>query len=153
MDISELGFGLFGTYLIANEIKCFGDLPEFSKDYKLYDVNSEEDVEKVLEVLKRKNKNIDEKYKEEINSSIISFELNDYELECFLTALLFTNVFDYWVGFIKPENYLLYDNDLALEYDLLEMVFWDYLKSEYDLYYLKNKTKDFCKKYLIKAGI
>lgn len=153
MNIIDLNYGLFGTYLIANEIKCFGDLPELPKGYELPIINSNKDVQDALEQLKIKNMYIDNIYKDDIESNIISFELNEYESECFLVALVFNNIFDFWCGHIIPEDILLYDNDLVVEYELLEMYFWDYLKDKCKLEDLKEKSINFYKQYLLKAGM
>ena len=153
MNITDLGFGLFGTYLIANELKIFGDLPKFSHDYFLPMIDSTKDIEYIFEYLKLKNKQIDKVYEKEINSNVISFELDEYESECFLTTLLFNNIFDFWCGHIIPKCELLYDDDLVKEFELLEMLFWDYLKGECNLDELKNSSVKFTEHYLLKVGI
>ena len=156
MNITDLGFGLFGAYLIANELKIFGDLPSFSPDYKLPIIKSEKDVEATFEQLKLKNKQIDKMYEKEINSNIISFELDNFESECFLTSLLFNNIFDFWCGHTMPIQNLLYDDELVMEFELLEMCMWDYLKDECSLNELKEKSMSFSEKYLLKllkAGV
>lgn len=153
MNITDLGFGLFGTYLIANEMKIFGDLPNLSHDYVLPVINSAKDVEYMLEYLKLKNKQIDRVYEKEINSNVISFKLDEYESECFFTALLFNNIFDFWCGHINPKFELLYDDNLVKEFELLEMLFWDYLKNECTLDELKNNSGKFMKQYLSKVGV
>lgn len=153
MNITDLGFGLFGTYLIANELKIFGDLPNLSENYNLPTVTSEQDVEYVFEQLKLKNNQIDHIYEKEIDSNVISFELDEYESECFLTALLFNSIFDFWCGHMTPKYELLYDDNLVKEFELLEMLFWDYLKDECSLDELKDSSVKFLKQYLLKVGI
>lgn len=135
-------FGAFGTYLIRNELMIFGDLPEIPSGYTLINVHNDNDVQNVKKVMMQMNREIDMLYPD--NNEACYLVKSDYEDRCFLTMLLFTNIFDYWFGY--NTDYSFRDNNADdYTFDLLQMKVWDWVKGKIKTKALKNTAKEFYK--------
>lgn len=134
-------YGVFGTYLIGTELGTFGDLPSIPDGYMFYKVNSDEDVENVKNMMKIENSEIDELYPDSENE--IHLELDDYECRCFLTMLLFENVFNYWCGKNTRIKYNPSNNSCLALYDLFSMDLWKWIKDEISTKELKKSALQF----------
>lgn len=133
--------GEFGTYLLGNELYTFGDLPDLPSDYTLYDVKTEKDINSVKNIMKIMNYEIDTLYPNSENE--ISMEMDDYECRCFLTSLLFTNIYDYWCGMNLSSKYI--DNDMTITayFDSLHSDVWSWVKDEISTDELKESAFEF----------
>lgn len=137
------GYGIFGTYLIGTELCTLRDLPSIPEGYTFYKVDCDKDVEKVKNIMKIKNKRIDELYPNAENE--IHLSLDDYESRCFLTALLFENIFNYWCGKDIGTKYE-FDNKVKLsKFDIFAIKLWDWIRDEISTNELKNSALNFKK--------
>lgn len=149
MNLKELiehitdGYGIFGTYLIGTELSTLGDLPAIPDGYMFYKVDCDKDVENVKNMMKIENNKIDELYPNAEDE--IHLSLDDYESRCFLTALLFENVFNYWCGKNTRIKYEFDDKTKLSEYDILGMELWNWIRDEISTDELKNSALNFKK--------
>lgn len=143
IDCITKNYGVFGTYLIGSELDALGDLPDIPEGYMFYKVNCDEDVENVKNMMRVKNAKINELYPNAENE--IHLALDDYESKCFLTALLFENVFNYWYGKNTRIKYELDDNEKISEYDIFVMELWDWVRDELSIDELKKYALNFKK--------
>lgn len=149
MNLKELiehitdGYGIFGTYLIGTELSTLGDLPAIPDGYMFYKVDCDKDVENVKNMMKIENNKIDELYPNAEDE--IHLSLDDYESRCFLTALLFENVFNYWCGKNTRIKYEFDDKTKLSEYDIFGMELWNWIRDEISTDELKNSALNFKK--------
>ena len=149
MNLKELtkhitkGYGIFGTYLIGTELNTLGDLPSIPDGYMFYKIDCDEDVETVKNMMKIKNEEIDKLYPNAEDE--IHLSLDDYESRCFLTVLLFENVFNYWCGKNTRIKYD-FDNKAKLsKFDIFGMELWSWIRDEISTDELKNSALNFKK--------
>lgn len=149
MNLKELinhvteGYGIFGTYLIGTELGTFGNLPTIPDGYMFYKVDCDEDVENVKNMMKIENEEIDELYPNADDE--IHLSLDGYESRCFLTALLFENVFNYWCGKNTKIKYETNDKSKLSKYDIFVMELWDWVRDELSTDELKKYALNFKK--------
>lgn len=149
MNLKELiehitdGYGIFGTYLIGTELSTLGDLPAIPDGYMFYKVDCDKDVENVKNMMKIENDKINELYPNAEDE--IHLSLDDYESRCFLTALLFENVFNHWCGKNTRIKYKFDDKTKLSEYDIFGMELWNWIRDEISTDELKNSALNFKK--------
>lgn len=149
MNLKELidhvteNYGIFGTYLIGTEFGTFGDLPTIPDGYTFYKVDYDEDVENVKNMMKIENSKIDKLYPNSENEMHLT--LDDYESKCFLTTLLFENVFNYWCGKNTKIKYESDDNEKSYKYYIFTMELWDWIRNEISTDELKKSALNFKK--------
>lgn len=145
--MKHMNNGIVTYFTFRNEFMLYGDLPEVPKDYFLpianYDLISDEICKKVINELRLKNKEIDQKYSREEQESFC-MSLTPYESDCFFIQLNLGQLFDFWHGklsYIENEN-------LELEYELLVDKFWDCIKEKCTYEELKEYSNRFYECYL-----
>ena len=149
MNLKELidhvteNYGIFGTYLIGTEFGTFGDLPTIPDGYMFYKVDCDEDVENVKNMMKIENSKIDKLYLNSENEMHLT--LDDYESKCFLTTLLFENVFNYWCGKNTKIIYESDDNEKSYKYYIFTMELWGWIRNEISTDELKKSALNFKK--------
>lgn len=136
-------YGIFGTYLIGTELNTLGDLPIIPDGYVLYKVDCDKDVENIKIVMEFENAEIDELYPNSENE--IHLTLDDYESRCFLTMLLFENVFNYWCGKNTRIRYEFDDKAKLFKFNILAMKLWNWIRDEISTDELKNSALNFKK--------
>lgn len=142
--VNKLNLGAFGSFLLVNEFKVgFGDLPELPLGYKLPEIYDDIDVDNTFKYMKEINKQIDNDFPNA--GEVVCLGIDDYETRCFLLELMFTNIFNYWFGRITPEHSLYEDNSVWAKFDLLCLIFWDYIQDECSLEELKIAADKFVK--------
>lgn len=148
--LEQIDVGLFGRFLMCKEYEIFNDLPILPNKYKLPIITDSYTVIDALNDMKKENNDIDKKYPN-TDTLEFSFELNDYESDCFLLLLKFSSIFNYWFTdvFMKPELY--HDEKLNIEYELLVDLIWDYLKGNAPINNLKKQSKKFYNLYALKV--
>ena len=148
MNLKELiehvteNYGIFGTYVIGTEFETFGDLPTIPDGYMFYKIDCDEDVENIKNMMKIENLKIDKLFPNSENEMHIT--LDDYESKCFLTTLLFENVFNYWFGKntkIKYES----DDEKLCKYYIFTMELWSWIRDEMSTDELKKSALNFKK--------
>ena len=84
-------YGIFGNYLLNTEMRSISGmvrgLPPITRGYRLWNVNSDNDVSNVLNMMKIRNSEIDMKYPEESSGEVVTLEGSSYDNECFLVIL------------------------------------------------------------------
>lgn len=140
--IDNMNVGAFGCFALRNEfiVGC-GDLPDIPYGYSLPKISNDEDVLLALEHMKKINKDIDKRYPNA--GKEIYLGINDYEAECFFLEFIFSSIFDYWFGKLKPSKDKYEDKSLHTEFDLLAFTLWDYLNGEESLDKLKESSQKF----------
>ena len=108
-----------------------------------YKVDCDEDVENVKNMMKIENEEIDELYPNADDE--IHLSLDGYESKCFLTALLFENVFNYWCGKNTKIKYETNDKSKLSKYDIFVMELWDWVRDELSTDELKKYALNFKK--------
>lgn len=141
--------GIFANYLFMNEMVSCGDLPDIPKDYTLYKVNNDKDVESVLNMMRIRNCEIDMEYPEEVSGELVHIGKCDYEDECFFVMLWFSTVYDYWVGKTILKEIKIND-ELGFAFDCLGMQIWRWIRNEITTKKLKKECKKFDS--LVKGG-
>lgn len=142
--VNKLNLGAFGSFLLVNEFKVgFGDLPDLPFGYKLPEVYDNNDVDNVFKYMKGINKQIDNDFPNAGN--VVNLGIDDYETQCFLLELMFTNIFNYWFGNIMPSHESYNDNSVWANFDLMCLTFWDYIQDECSLEELKVAADKFVK--------
>lgn len=134
-------YGIFGTYLLNGRLEDFGNLPQIPKDYTLFEVNNDKDVNSVLNMMQIRNAEIDFEYPDESSGKVMTLGACPYEDECFLVALWFTTIFDYWVG--KKEIEYISDSKLLSSFYWLQMKMWAWVKEEVTTEELKEESLKF----------
>ena len=134
-------YGIFGTYLLNGRFNDFGNLPAIPKDYTLFKVDSDEDVNAILNIMKIKNHEIDIEYPKESLENTITLGGCHYEDECFLVSLLFTTIFDYWTE--KREVEYSSNPTLLASFDCLLMDMWCWIREEITTEELKITALNF----------
>lgn len=142
MEYTVKDFGIFGKYLLWNEFISFGDLPILPKDYKLISVRRKTDIDIVRSKMQSMNAEIDKLYPN--SESHFSLTKDDYEDRCFLTLLLFTNIFDFWFEDSKFINFKNSDGNFAA-LDSFMMDLWNWVKGKITTKTLQKHTKEFYK--------
>lgn len=147
MNLNELidnvtkNYGIFGTYLIGTELGAFGRLPLIPDGYMFYKIDCDKDVEYVKNMMKIENLEIDKLYPNSDNE--IHLSLDDYESRCFLTMLLFENVFNYWCGKNIKIKYDPTNNTYLADFDNLTMELWNWIRDEISTKQMKNIALSF----------
>ena len=149
MDLKELidyitkNYGIFGTYLIGTELKTFGNLPSMPDGYMFPKLNCDKDIENVKNIIKIENTEIDKLYPNSDNK--VHLTLDDYESRCFLTMLLFENVFNYWCGKNTKIKYDSTNDSHLADFDNFTMELWNWIRDEISTEQLKYVALNFKK--------
>lgn len=142
--MNAMNVGLVSYHIYKNEwITCGGDLPDVPKDYFLPLIENDNKLYEVFNYLKKRNKEIDQKYSKEYQE-LCSIGSSDYESECFFVHLWLGNIFDYWFGKLPPID----NNNIDCDCDILGMDFWKYLRDECTLDELKSSAKNLYEDYI-----
>lgn len=134
-------YGIFGHYLLNMAMKSIRGLPPIPRGYTLCKVNSDTDVNIVLNLMRIRSTEIDIKYPEESSGNKIIIEGSAYDDECFFVMLWFTNIFDYWFG--KKQVKYISTPSMDACFDDLCMNIWRWIKNEISTNELKNITEKF----------
>ena len=129
-------YGIFGTYLLNAQLESCRKLPYIPHDYTLWTVNSERDIDNILNIMRIRNSEIDMKYPDESSGKVITLGSCPYEDECFFVSLWFTTIFDYWFG--QKEVKYISNPELDVSFDDLHMNVWCWIRDEISTEELKE---------------
>ena len=140
-------YGMFGIYLLNSEMESFRGrlrgLPPIPYGYTLWEIKDDKDVNIVLNIMKRRNEEINMEYPEESSGNVVTLEGSEYNDECFLVILRFTTIFDYWFG--KKEVKYVSTPHMNASFDNLCMNIWNWIRDEISTNKLKSIAKSFYK--------
>lgn len=147
LDSFNVGLVTYSIYL--NEFKCYFNLPDIPKDYFLplagIDVVDDDDCKLVLNNLKKKLEEIDQRYTEEEKNS----DYKPYNDELFFLSLFAGQLFDLWFGkhkFIwRDED--IGNNELESYIDIFLFDFWKHLEGKKSYVGMKRSANELYKKY------
>ena len=91
-------YGIYGTYLLNRQLEMYDTLLDIPHGYSLFQVTCKEDIKNIRNMMSFRNAEIDAKYPEESSGKVAHLGSCPYDDECFLVALWFTTIFDYWFG-------------------------------------------------------
>lgn len=138
-------YGIYGTYLLNRQLEMYGTLPDIPHGYSLFQVTCKEDIKNIRNMMSFRNAEIDAKYPEESSGKVAHLGSCPYDDECFLVALWFTTIFDYWFGKNNKYEYF-FTMELESSFDILQMSIWEWIRDEISTKKLKEYALDFYNK-------